>query len=366
MKRDRYQNADALNALIASLAMRNNSLDKGAAFIKFLNNHNQNAFLNDRQTDKKKRYAYTPLEIQLTTNLFDICNYHCKSNNVEDAIEIFCILGYTYYRERKLRFRQRMENERKKRGKKHNKRSSVGKHGRQGRKKLSREDTDIDLEISETDEEYSIERTTRSRQRSGLKQKTKDKGNKKVPMEKPTTDNICRNEQEGLPTPYNNLSTLHAQENEIPTPHLLPPVEPLFNMNYSSEQVINSNQSTSDRMNNTLEYIGSDTEYGYHADDSIDLYLNESIQDTTSSLSLSNNNFQDIITPYSPYNEVNDEQNHGVRALQDYTDYFQDNGIVEEQDYEVRLFQDNINMQQIPYNDPFNQYNMDNMMEWGI
>ena len=68
VKRDRYQNADALNALIASLAMRNNSLDKGAAFIKFLNNHNQNAFLNDRQTDKKKRYAYTPLEIQLTTN----------------------------------------------------------------------------------------------------------------------------------------------------------------------------------------------------------------------------------------------------------------------------------------------------------
>ena len=364
MERDRYQNADVLNAKIASLARRNNSWDKGCAFVKFLNSHNQNSFFNDRQTDKKKRYAYTPLEIQLTSNLFNICNYHCKRNNVEDAIDIFCILGYTYYREKKLRFRQRMENEQKKNRKQHNKRSIGTKKRQNGRRMRSREKTDDDWEVSEMDGEYSSKRATSSRKRSGEKCKTKDKDKdrKKFLNEVGYDDSIRENEQDAVLIPHGNGNYSLANENEILAPLGFPSSNLLFENEHFSRQVSNTNQSFSETINYALEPAGSETDFGYLFDSSVEVNVHDSNQELASLVSPVNEDFQYTSNIYSPNNEVTGIQNRGVEQFQDHIDYFQNGDNVEEQDYEIRLFQDNYSMQQFHYSDPLLQYDIDNMI----
>lgn len=113
---------------------------------------NIDSFKNDyKNTSHDKRYSTGKLESELFLKLARLCNYKNRDENAKEASYIFQLLGYESYKEKPKRFRQKIENYKKKL-----KAKKAHQSNRKNKKRAFIKEKRLSVSsISENDESYS-------------------------------------------------------------------------------------------------------------------------------------------------------------------------------------------------------------------
>ena len=129
---------------IITLGRRNMKEDCANSLIMFLKEHYLQCGEDYKRTSTNERYSTGKLEKKIFIKLADICHWENGNDNAKQAGDIMIMLGYMSYKERPNRFRQKVEN-----GKKKKRNGKLQRRYRRARTRRFRYD------ISSSEESYS-------------------------------------------------------------------------------------------------------------------------------------------------------------------------------------------------------------------
>ena len=108
------ESLDNILARLSKLAQQNGTQKLVSDLEVYIRKYS-NQFVEDyKNTSHRKRYSTGKLEGELFLKLAGICNFRNCNDNAKEASEIFSLLGYESYKQKPHRFRQKIENYKKK------------------------------------------------------------------------------------------------------------------------------------------------------------------------------------------------------------------------------------------------------------
>lgn len=142
---------------IVALGRRNKTEARASELLKWLRGTYRQCEDDYTKTSTIKRYSTGKLEKKIFLYLADICQWENGNDNARQAGDIMIMLGYKSYQVRPHRFRQKVENEKKKKGGKSGYRGKAWRHRPRARPRADSSDdycSDMDT-VSETESNSS-------------------------------------------------------------------------------------------------------------------------------------------------------------------------------------------------------------------